>query len=120
MEVLKNMHTIETLNGDTLTAQECRRNYRLGKKLFTAFLVSQSLTPQQILEFHTFLTLIESLEKSIRVGFHSCGDISSLTLLALVKVEGLLADYTSPIVELFREDLTNLKITIEHHSGELI
>lgn len=119
MEVLKNMNILETPTGVALTAQECRRNYRLGKKLFSAFLISQSLQPQQILEFHTFLTLIEALEKSIRVGFISSGDICSLTLLALVKMESLLEDYTSPIVELFREDLTNLKITIEHHLGEL-
>ena len=119
MEMLKNMNILETPTGDSLTAEECRRSYRLGKKLFSAFLISESLDPQQILEFHTFLTLIESLEKSIRAGFDSRGDICSLTLLALVKVEALLEDYTSPIIELFREDLTNLKITIEHHLGEL-
>lgn len=118
MEFLRNINNLETPTPDSLTAEECRRNYRLGKKLFTAFLISESFQPHQIRDFHTFLVLIESLEKSIRVGFSSQGDLSSMTLLALVRVEAILEDYTSPVTELFREDLTNLKFTLEHHLGE--
>lgn len=118
MQVLQSIHGLKTPPTSVLTAEECRRNYSLGKKLFTAFLVSHSLTAEQIKDFHIFLTMILSLEKSIRVGFLFTDDLISLTLLALGKIESILVDFESPIAELFKDDLMNLKFTLENYLKE--
>lgn len=118
MQVLQSIHGLSTPPTAVLTAEECRRNFSLGKKLFTAFLVSNALTAQQINDFQIFLTLILSLEKSIRVNFIFTSDLISLALLALTKVENILEDFESPIAEVFKDDLLNLKFTLEHYLKE--
>lgn len=114
MHVLQGIRGIQTPSKESLTAQECRRNFSLGKKLFTAFLVSESLSAVQINDFHIFLTLIVSLEKSIRARFIFTQDLKSLTLMSLTKVEVMLEDFESPVAELFKDDLLNLKYTLEN------
>src|SRR5690606_40868113 len=68
--------------------------------------------------FHIFLTLILSLEKAIRAGFSYSDELRPLTLLALTRVENILNDYESPVADLFKEDLTNLKFTLENYRSE--
>lgn len=118
MHVLQNIKTLNPPSTRTLTAEECRRSFSLGKKLFSAFLIANALQAQQIKDFHLFLTLLSSLEKSLRADFKFTEDIAPLSLIALVKVEEVLADFESPIAEVFKEDLTNLKFTLEHYLQE--
>lgn len=118
MQVLQSIQGLNTPPTSVLTAEECRRNFSLGKKLFTAFLLSNALKSQQVNDFQIFLTLILSLEKSIRANFIFTSDLLSLTLLALTKVENLLEDFQSPIAEVFKDDLLNLKFTLEHYLKE--
>lgn len=114
MHVLQGIRGIQTPSTQSLMAEECRRNFSLGKKLFTAFLVSDSFTATQINDFHIFLTMIMSLEKSIRANFLFTDELKSLTLMSLTKVEEMMKDFESPVTELFKEDLTNLKYTLEN------
>lgn len=118
MQVLQGINGLDTPPTSVLTAQECRRNFFLGKRLFTAFLISNSLNSEQVKDFHIFLTLILSLEKSIRADFISKHDLISITLLSLTKVENILSDFESPISEVFKDDLLNLKYTLEHYLKE--
>ncbi|MFA5582788.1 MAG: hypothetical protein WDA09_01125 [Bacteriovoracaceae bacterium] len=118
MQVLQSIKGLDTPSTSALTAEECRRNFSLGKKLFTAFLISSSLDGDEIRDFHIFLTLILSLEKAIRAGFSYSDELRPLTLLALTRVENILNDYESPVADLFKEDLTNLKFTLENYLVE--
>lgn len=114
MQVLQSIKGLDTPPVSVLTAEECRINFSLGKKLFTAFLISESLTGEQIRDFHIFLTFIGSLEKAFRADFSYKEDLVPLTLMALTKVENILTDFESPIADLFKDDLLNLKFTLEN------
>lgn len=118
MQVLQSIHKLQTPPTSVLTAEECRRNFSLGKKLLTAFLIADALNAQQIKDFNIFLTLIMSLEKSIRVGFLFTGELLPLTLMSLTRVEHLLEDFESPVASLFKDDLKNLKFTLENYLKE--
>lgn len=118
MYMLRNLKGLETPTNSELTAEECRRTFGLGKKLFCAFLISDSLTAKQINIFQTFLTLISSLEKSIRAHFQFTQDLAPLTLMILVQVEEILEEFESPISGVFRDDLINLKFSLEHFLRE--
>lgn len=118
MQVLQSIQGLNTPPTSVLTAEECRRNYSLGRKLFTAFLISHALNGQQIKDFQIFLTLIMSLEKSIRANFIFTQDLIGLTLMSLTRIEDILVDFESPIAGIFKDDLTNLKYTLEHYLKE--